>query len=308
MRKGNCDKCGQSFVLNELVSVFNETLCDRCTEDRLKNTAQERITGETVYRLTDPTICARCGADGGQQEYGLLLEAPVCDSCGDYMRKYPFPLWIKAACLGLIVLVVFTISWNWRFFRARILMDRATKTGFQEGRFVEGAEQMQTAAGLVPESGELAMLSNLLSGVVEMYAENYEKALDHFGRCSGLPPGFGLDRLIIQCRIGVAFDNKDYREFLTLSLQFQESSPDDPMTAASVSSAYACLYAVNGNNKDKEKAMEFLSKAEKLSENTPDSGFDDYKERILYRIETRQVLTRQEYYKRMGKPLPEDEE
>ena len=308
MRKGNCDKCGQSFVLNELVSVFNETLCDCCTEDRLKNTAQERITGETVYRLTDPTICSRCGADGGQQEYGLLLKMPVCDSCGEHMRKYPFPLWIKAACLGLIVLVVFTISWNWRFFRARILMDRATKAVFLEGRLVDGAGQMQTAARLVPESGDMATLSNLMSGLVEMQEENYEKALDHFGRCSGLPPDFGLDTLIVRCRIGAAFDNKDYREFLKFALQFQESSPDDPVSVAQVSSAYACLYATNGNDEDKDKAMEFLSRAEKLSVNSVDSGFDEYKERILHRIETREVISRQEYYERMGKPLPEDEE
>lgn len=308
MRKGNCDKCGQSFGLNELASVFNETLCHCCTEDCLKDTAKERITDQTVYSLKDPTICTRCGADGGQQEYGLLLEVPVCDSCRDYMRKYPFPLWIKAACLGLIVLVIFTVSWNWRFFRARILMDRATRAGFQEGRFVEGAEQMQTAAGLVPESQDLATLSNLMSGIVEMQEENYEKALDHFGRCSGVSPNFGLNTMIIQCRIGVAFDNKDYREFLNLSLQVHESSPGNPTTVAQVSSAYACLYAVSGNDKDKAKAMEFLSRAEKLSANVPDSGFDEYQERILHRIETRQVITRQEYYKRMGKPLPEDEQ
>ncbi len=307
MRKGNCDKCGQSFGLNELVSVFDETLCDRCAEDRLKNTAEDRITGETVYRLTDPTICSRCGADGGQQEYGVLLEAPVCDSCREHMQKYPFPLWIKAACLGLIVLVVFTISWNWRFFRARILMERGTRAGFLEGRFAEGAEQIQTAAGLVPESDDLATLYNFMSGVVEMRAKNNEKVLGHFGQCSGLPPDYGVDSMIIQCRIGLAFDNKDYGEFLKLALQIQESSPGHPRSVAQVSSAYACLYAANGNEIDKEKAMEFLVRAEKLSESTPDPEFDEYKTRILYRIETREVITREEYYNRMGKPLPEDE-
>ncbi|MBE0537170.1 MAG: hypothetical protein IH624_16025 [Phycisphaerae bacterium] len=300
MRKQTCDLCGHSFGLNELLSAFNETLCGKCADGRLENVDSATITDKTVFRLTDPTICARCTADNGDVPFESTLEMPLCDRCSEQIRHYPFPLWIKAACVGLVIVVVWTLAANARFFKARILMDRSLKLAFQQGEIPLAAEQMYTAANLVPESQELATLSSFLSGVVAMQQEKWGDAVRCFEQCRDLPPQFQLDMMMSRAQIAVAFDNKDYGEFLRLSLDLLAQLPGNPTAIAQAGSAHACMYAAEGRPEDRQKALDFLARAEEINRQDPDPTFDEYRERIIHRIETRQIITAEAYRKLHG--------
>jgi len=294
MRKKVCEGCGGSFGLGAMVSVFGRSMCESCAERRLEGIDQETITPETVYRLDDPTVCARCGADNGSTELGRVLEMPVCEECRERIERYPFPLWIKAACLGLAVVVAWTFAVNLRFFRARVLIEQATALVSVEGGVAEASAKMARAAELVPEAADLAMLSNYWLGIAAL-EDRPAEALACMERCGGLPAEFGVKNIVLQARISLAFDEKDYEGFLRLSQEQRRQQPDAAMAAAGVASAYACLYAVHGRAQDRELALEALAEAERMGEQDPE-GIAEYKERILHRIETRQIITRKEYH------------
>ncbi len=308
MQKQSCDNCGESFGLNDLISVFDETLCHKCTDSRLENTDPEQNTEETVYRLVDRTICARCLADNGTEEFELFLDMPFCGNCREQSQHYPFPLWVKTACLAVLMIVIFSISYNIRFFKARILMQQSMQLATQEGQYVIVAEKMGEATRLVPESPDVKKLSHFFSGVVEYQKEDFEAAMTHFNQCREMPIGSGIDEMILHTKIAIAFENKEYEEFLRLSKELLESTPKNAITTGLMGSAYACVYAVDGREEDKEKALDFLRQAEALNEQYPIDTFEEDKERILHRIETRQILSRKEYQKLTGTAIEENDE
>lgn len=308
MQKQSCDNCGESFGLNELVSVFDETLCHKCTDSRLENTDPEQNTEKSVHRLVDRTVCTRCQADNGTEEFELFLDMPFCDNCREHAQHYPFPLWVKTACLGLLMIAIFSISYNLRFFKARILMDRSMELAFGQGQIVEASKQMETASTLVPESSDLKIMFHYFSSAVALQEEDYEGGLEHLNHCLEMPVEYQVDVMILRCEIALAFDNEKYDEFLRLSKLFEDAIPDNATSIAQVSSAYACLYAANGKEEDKENSLEYLKEAESINGDSPDAGFEEYRDRILHRIETRQILSAEDYRKLTGTPLSENDE
>ena len=305
MRQQTCVKCGNSFPLNETVYIYGDLYCHPCGDERLESVEEDQITEGDIYPMTDPTICTRCNADNGQLEYEMFLEMPICDRCKDFVQNHPFPIWIKAAAVGLLIIVAFSLVSNFRFFKARILMDSSLKNAFQQGDMELAAEQMSKAAALVPASKDMQIMANYMIGVRAVQTEDYEKAIENLSKCSALPPEYDVNIIILNAKIGLAFDNKEYNEFLDLTQKYKDFHPDNPIVVAQMASAYACLYAANGKEGDKQNAMSYLEQAEKLCEDEVNPYFVDYKERILYRIETRKILKKNEYYEITGKTPPE---
>jgi hypothetical protein len=96
---------------------------------------------------------------------------------------------------------------------------------------------------------------------------------------------------------GVAFENRDYDRFLELEEQSFRSLPESSMAAGGVASAFACKYAVTGDPSWKQKTEDMLEKARQLSQKSPEEGkaFDEYAERIRYRLTSRQIIDKPEY-------------
>ena len=63
-----------------------------------------------------------------------------------------------------------------------------------------------------------------------------------------------------------------------------------------VASAIACKYAVSGDEKLKAEATDLLAKARALPHE--EASFKEYEERILHRLNTREVIDRKEYNRR----------
>jgi hypothetical protein len=95
-------------------------------------------------------------------------------------------------------------------------------------------------------------------------------------------------------RIGIAFHQKDYDEFLRLAQQVAKELPQSSEAAGQVASAYACKYAVTGDPTFRQAALDKLDEARKLS-GPADKSFAEYENRIQHRLATRTVITHAQF-------------
>jgi hypothetical protein len=102
-----------------------------------------------------------------------------------------------------------------------------------------------------------------------------------------------LDSLLLSAEAGAAFDRKDYDDFLAKAKAVRGARQDE-VSVAMVASALACKYAATGEETYKTEAMATLREAERLAGDRREQ-FSEYQERILYRLKTREILTKKEY-------------
>ena len=75
--------------------------------------------------------------------------------------------------------------------------------------------------------------------------------------------------------------------------------PDSPAYLPQVASAYACKFAVTGDEQFKLLSLNFLQKAKTLSlQQGSLADFETYEDRILHRIETREIISADEFNKK----------
>ena len=116
MNQLRCEVCGKIFPMNGMLKASDRYYCEDCIEAAFQD-PDHPLEGE-VERQVDPTLCARCGFDNGSTSLDVIAGLPVCRQCEDFFRNRPFPRWIKLSFAALIILVVFSISWNLRFIQA----------------------------------------------------------------------------------------------------------------------------------------------------------------------------------------------
>jgi hypothetical protein len=108
----------------------------------------------------------------------------------------------------------------------------------------------------------------------------------------------GVDEGIEDLEIGAAFERKDYEAFVKLSEARWQRQPTSEH-AASVASALACRYAVSGDATARTRSETMLHEAESLAKTDDEKkSFAEYRERIEYRLKTRNIIDRQEYDRR----------
>jgi len=140
--------------------------------------------------------------------------------------------------------------------------ERAGKLTDEDGKGAEAAELMHQAAAQYPELPILAAA-----------AESYDA--------------------------GAAFDRKDYDAYLAFGEKDWKLHPS-ASSAATLASGLACKFAVANDPAYKLRAIEMLEKAKQLSQGDPDAqkNLEEYFPRIQYRLDTRQIISKQEYDKR----------
>lgn len=143
--------------------------------------------------------------------------------------------------------------------------DQATKLAQQDGRGVEAARLMHEAEAMYPEAPGLATLA------------------EHFDEWA-------------------AFDRKDYDAFLSITQKQWKEQPSSE-TAAALSSALACKYAVTSDASYRQQSEEMLARAKELAQNDdPEQrSFKEYEGRIRYRLDSKQIISKQEYDRRFRK-------
>lgn len=151
--------------------------------------------------------------------------------------------------------------WN-RAIKAFEEAEAAGKLVVQYGKGAEAAKMMHEAAAEYPEATGLALA-----------AEAYDA--------------------------GAAFERKDYDGFARIAEQRWRATPDAE-TAGMLASALACKYAITGDPSYRQRSEEMLAKANDLSQGDADSrkSYQEYAERILYRLQSKEIIDTGEYNRR----------
>ena len=209
---------------------------------------------------------------------------------------YPFPRWVKISAVGLAALVAFSAFWNLRFVKAIYEM-KNVNAALEQGDMGRAALSAYAAYGHVPEYAYLRALSSYFQGLEALQNDDSAAAVQLFQIADPfLHESFGTWVLLRQALVGKAFDEKDYASMIASALEITERHPQGGFFQASLSSAYACQYAVSGKPEFREQALQILAKARSLI--PPDdagSGLDEYEQRIMHRLETREIITRDEF-------------
>lgn len=297
MKQVICEKCEEGFQINDTLKVRGDVVCGPCAESIF---TEEKIPANQVQQQIDPTICAGCGLDNGDAEFVKLGPLPVCPTCEALFKNRPFPNWIKTALVGMVILVISTLVWNSRFIRAYCEL-KCFETAMNAGDLQRGAAYFISAARRVPENEELQAYGTFYEGILLLNQDKPAEALKLLESCRGrINEESGLDVLIMNAQVGVAFNRGDYDEFLQLAKELGELNVDDPTYVGQLASAYACKYAETQNEEYKVKSLMALERARTLAGNNAEleAFHAEYAQRILHRLHTRQIINREEFYKR----------
>jgi tetratricopeptide (TPR) repeat protein len=99
---------------------------------------------------------------------------------------------------------------------------------------------------------------------------------------------------------GSAFYRHDYDHLLVISETLWKRQPNSSGVAASLASALACKYAVTGEHGFRSRSEEMLAKSRQLAQGDKEAeqSYQEYAERIQYRLDTREIIDKQEYDRR----------
>ncbi len=145
--------------MREMIDFHGRTLCKDCGNQFAAEGGDCR--GAKLH--LDPTICLNCGADGGDAPHAELCHKPACEKCIDFFRNRPYPGWVKAFFAAVVVFVLVSLVWNWRFFQGYFEM-KAAGAAMERRNPALAAEKMSSAAKHVPEVKELFDSIRVLPG------------------------------------------------------------------------------------------------------------------------------------------------
>ena len=97
-----------------------------------------------------------------------------------------------------------------------------------------------------------------------------------------------------------AYERKDYDAMVAASRKAVALMPDQPRLVASLASALACKFAMTGDSAFHREAEQLLARAQPLAEQSPEeqASYEEYAERIRYRLRSRVIIDREEYDRR----------
>ncbi len=300
-----CPKCGTGGQVDgaKIPESGVHLRCSHCNERFFfrKNTpGTTRLPVETppeeTTSKTDPETCESCGGSNGGVPFRKLAGANLCYRCETFFRYRPFPSWIKISFAALLALVVASLIMNARFIQAYREMGQAVDL-LASGDFKQSSVLLASAAGHVPEDSSLRVMAVYTEGLQLLSEDKNDQALKNLKYCENrLPVSYHVDLLILRAEMGAAFDSKDYDRFLAAAKSLAAKSPDDPLSQAALSSAYACKFAQTGDEELEKQSLECLQKARAKSKN--DAALKDYEQRILHRLQSREVISGDEFKRR----------
>ncbi|MGE5610480.1 MAG: hypothetical protein ACM359_14615 [Bacillota bacterium] len=287
MKSVVCESCGASTPINETFLVAGRTLCVTCGEACMKQMGTG-VLANGAQGQTNSTVYTNYGKDFG----GEMLGVPG--------NTLTFPAWVKLGLLGVLALCVFSFVHNYRFFAAYTEMLRIRQAQKQHD-LPKAVALANAAAAHVPESRDLQAIASLYNGLDLLAKDRSAEALPHLRAWQRYAPRDpSIEGILLQAEMGEAFDARDYDRFLAKALEASQAQPDDVKVIANVASAYACKYAVTGQESYKQEAMKYLSEAKQKSTGD-EAQLADFEQRLRHRIDSRQIISRKEFRERFPK-------
>jgi Tetratricopeptide repeat len=147
-------------------------------------------------------------------------------------------------------------------------------------------EKLQKAADLEQQDGHEAEAAKLVVEAAQTYPQ--------------LPQ---MNLILDQSEEAVAFAKKDYATYLALAEKDWNLTPGSS-TAAMLSSALACEYALKGDPRIRARSEEMLAKAKELAGGDKEilDHLAEFQARNLYRLESRQIISKSEYDRKFRTP------
>jgi hypothetical protein len=292
MRIVSCSHCSKENVpLNDTIKISGKVYCSDCFESEFPE--KEDLKGLIVEKEFDPTVCASCSIDFDTIELKKISTYPICNQCETTIKNRTFPMWVKGFFIGILVIVVTAFSWNWKYYQAYDNIKQSNQYA-QKGNYTQAAVLMGSASEKVPQVEDLRTLASYYKGIGLLTEDKSQAALIEFNNCKDkMPPEYNIQSLIIQARIGIGFDNKDYEAFLAASKENLALDTTLAISWTSVASAYACIYAEKGDNDAKKQAEIYLDKAKSI-DSTSEAAIQYYN-MVDYRLQTRQIIRREEF-------------
>ena len=301
MRRAVCGQCGGAFSTNEMAMVLDQALCVKCAEERLNREPELRTREGAVAQVVDPTVCVRCGADHGEIEWEPVAGMPMCEECAHLLRHYPFPRWVKAAALTVVALVAVAFYVHRHQYSALFNLVRAERAAMQ-GDWERASQYSETAAQRVPGNADLQTTAAAYKGMWLATQEKMGEALPYLHTAAAAaPPDAAIHEFIVMVECGAAFDAQDYDKFLAKERQLLERDPDNPIHMLGVASAYACQYAVSGEDRYRQDSEEHIRQAgTRMSDAEPAmrTMAEEYTMRIRHRLATREIISQKEFQAR----------
>jgi hypothetical protein len=287
-----CAACGAELPMSSMVLIGEGVFCPDCRRAEIG----------VPTRILDPTICKGCKKDNGETPLGTVSGIPTCDDCAAKLRSYGFPGWLKIAMSALVVLAIASFCVNWRFFEGYIKA-RAAYRAAGTGDIETAADSMEAAAKHVPESTDLKSGAKLYRGLYLLASHRASAALPYLYEYKKLAGGQSEKEaliLILDAEASAAFEVKDYDLFLQKATERMKATPQVPQALAQMASACACKYAITGDEKYREESNRWLEQARELA-GEGDPEMEQYVQRIRKRLETREILSREDYEEKYGK-------
>jgi hypothetical protein len=316
--------------MNDLATAYGMILCHPCAAARVAEQPGDDPS-KIIQNLQDPTVCAQCHRDNGIDALKTVAKVPLCEQCAQKFFP-PFPAWVKASLAVVLVLAAVELTRNWRFFQAYAEIPHAT-AAFTRGDVPKAHALMQQACMHVPEDARLAVEDKFLHAICLMQERQLPQAMallrevkaawgkeaqavDFFMQAiaimealdtdgdanqamtlatrlrNGNPGNKMASDLFDSAQVAQAFENKDYDQFLALAQEQFNRTPDNASGAGMVASAFACKYAVTGDGSFKQQSLDYIAKAHKLKGG---QALQEYEERVMYRLNTRQIISRSQY-------------
>jgi tetratricopeptide (TPR) repeat protein len=185
----------------------------------------------------------------------------------------------------------------------------AAMNGHNGGRFEDNSE-FHEVAGIYSRVVAAAKDANDASKLVLQPGNEEQAAQLMHQAAAAYPEASQLADLAQEYDEGVAFIRKDYDRFLAITEKLWNAHPDSPVYSGEMASALACKYAVTGDIAYRERAEVMLQKSRQLLPQSPEAmeRYQEYLERIHYRLDSREIIDKAEYDRRFraGKAQPKN--
>jgi len=199
--------------------------------------------------------------------------------------------------VALVAIAAGSFVLNQRFFSAYAAMVRAGRE-MRAGRFDQAVTQLDAAAAKVPADADLRTEILFVKAIGFMQEDRSAEALPLLrAYVKTSPEDVNARKILLQAEVAAAFEARDYETFLQKTLEVAGQNPSEPTAVAGVASAYACKYAVQGDEEFARQARERLEAARKLAPPS-DPDFEEYSQRIQFRLATREIISRAEFHRR----------
>jgi tetratricopeptide (TPR) repeat protein len=159
MREGTCSGCGLTAPIGSFYSIASKLFCEPCSWKEERAAAEH---GEKLEKVSviDGSVCARCktrAQDSGSADFPAFKGVPLCPNCQQQIHNWPYPTWLKASLIGLLILLAVALVHGRKYFHAGRQMyigERLVK----EGKYHEAEPLLKEADQLAPQSDKASLL------------------------------------------------------------------------------------------------------------------------------------------------------